>query len=427
MGYPHKPHSKETLVLSKHFGEADARTYKGWVKRGGYEMLAQALTMEPARVIDVVKESGLRGRGGAGFPTGLKWSFMPKEKKKPHYLCVNADESEPGTFKDREIMRWTPHALLEGAAIAAHAIQAEVVYVYIRGEFTEPWAVMEKALAEATAAGVFGAIKLHLHRGAGAYICGEETALMSSIEGKRGNPRIKPPFPAAAGVFGMPTTINNVETLAAVPPILKKGASWYKGLSLASPKSTGTKLFSVCGHVQRPGNYEVTMGFPLKDLLYDLCGGIRPGRTLKACIPGGSSVPILNREETEGCLLDYEGVVEKGSMLGSGGVIVFDDSTDMVYQIMRLARFYAHESCAQCTQCREGTAWTTKILERILAGQGKTADLDLLLDLAENMTGKTICVLSDSYAAPVVSGIQKFRGDFDAHLAVSQSAVTAGT
>ncbi len=371
MGYPHKPHAKETVVLSKHFGEADARTYKGWVKRGGYEMLAQALTMEPTRVIDIVKESGLRGRGGAGFPTGLKWSFMPKEKKKPHYLCVNADESEPGTFKDREIMRWTPHALLEGAAIAAHAIQAEVVYIYIRGEFTEPWAVMEKALADAT----------------------------------------------AAGVFGMPTTINNVETLAAVPPILKKGAPWYKGLSLASPKSTGTKLFSVCGHVQKPGNYEVTMGFPLKDLLYDLCGGIRPGRTLKACIPGGSSVPILNREETESCLLDYEGVVEKGSMLGSGGVIVFDDSTDMVYQIMRLARFYAHESCAQCTQCREGTAWTTKILERILAGQGKTADLDLLLDLAENMTGKTICVLSDSCAAPVVSGIKKFKQEFEDYIA----------
>src|SRR3989442_924609 len=222
---------------------------------------------------------------------------MPKEKKKPHYLCVNADESEPGTFKDREIMRWTPHALLEGAAIAAHAIQAEVVYIYIRGEFTEPWAVMEKALAEATAAGVFGATKLYLHRGAGAYICGEETALMNSIEGKRGNPRIKPPFPAAAGVFGMPTTINNVETLAAVPLILKKGAAWYKGLSLSSPKSTGTKLFSVCGHVQKPGNYEVTMGFPLKDLLYDLCGGMPPGRTLKACIPGGSSVPILNRED----------------------------------------------------------------------------------------------------------------------------------
>ncbi len=417
MGYPHKPHAKETVVLSKHFGEADARTYKGWVKRGGYESLAQVLTMEPGRLIDVVKESGLRGRGGAGFPTGLKWSFMPKEKKKPHYLCVNADESEPGTFKDREIMRWTPHALLEGAAIAAHAIQAEVVYIYIRGEFTEPWTVMERAVAEASAAGVFGAIKLYLHRGAGAYICGEETALMNSIEGKRGNPRIKPPFPAAAGVFGMPTTINNVETLAAVPLILKKGAAWYKALSLSSPKSTGTKLFSVCGHVQRPGNYEVTMGFPLKDLLYDLCGGVPPGRTLKACIPGGSSVPILNREETESCLLDYEGVVEKGSMLGSGGVIVFDDSSDMVYQIMRLARFYAHESCAQCTQCREGTAWTTKILERILSGQGKTADLDLLLDLADNMTGKTICVLSDSCAAPVVSGIKKFKKEFEDYIA----------
>src|SRR5204863_280406 len=263
------------------FGEADARTYKGWVKRGGYEMLAHALTLAPAAITDLVKESGLRGRGGAGFPTGLKWSFMPKEKKKPHYLCVNADESEPGTFKDREIMRWTPHALLEGSAIAMRAIQAEVAYIYIRGEFTEPFAIMAHALTEATAAGAFGDLKIYLQRGAGAYICGEETALMNSIEGKRGNPRIKPPFPAAFGV------------------------------------------------------------------------------------------------------------------------IVFDDSADMVYQIMRLARFYAHESCAQCTQCREGTAWTTKILERILAGQGKATDLDLLLDLAENMTGKTICVLSDSCAAPV--------------------------
>lgn len=425
MGYPHKPHPRETVVLSRYFGDADARSYKGWVKRGGYAMLEQALSMEPAKIIDVVKESGLRGRGGAGFPTGLKWSFMPKEKQKPHYLCVNADESEPGTFKDREIMRWTPHALLEGSAIAARAIQAEVVYIYIRGEFTEPWSMMEKALAEATAAGVFGAIKIYLHRGAGAYICGEETALMNSIEGKRGNPRIKPPFPAAAGVFGMPTTINNVETLAAVPPILKNGAAWYKGLSLSSPKSTGTKLLSICGHVAKPGNYEVTMGFPLKDLLHELAGGMRSGRTLKACIPGGSSVPILNREETESCLLDYEGVAEKGSMLGSGGVIVFDDSTDMVYQIMRLARFYAHESCAQCTQCREGTAWTTKILERILAGQGKTADLDLLLDLAENMTGKTICVLSDSCAAPVVSGIKKFKSEFEDYITGKKRPVAA--
>ena len=417
MGFPHKPHPKETVVLSKYFGEADARTLKGWKKRGGYEMLEKALAMEPTAVIEEVKASGLRGRGGAGFPTGLKWSFMPKEKKKTHYLCVNADESEPGTFKDREIMRWTPHALLEGTAIAAHAIQADVAYIYIRGEFTEPWAFMEKALAEANDAKLFGSIKIYLHRGAGAYICGEETAMMSSIEGKRGNPRIKPPFPAAAGVFGLPTTINNVETLVAVPHILKHGAAWYQKMSLSNPKSTGTKLFSVCGHIAKPGNYEVTLGFPLKDLLYDLAGGMPPGRTLKACIPGGSSVPILNREESESTLLDYEGCVEKGTMLGSGGVIVFDDSADMVYQIMRLARFYAHESCAQCTQCREGTAWTVKIMERILAGQGKTSDLDLLLDLSDNMTAKTICVLSDSCAAPVISGIKKFRGEFEAYIA----------
>jgi NADH-quinone oxidoreductase subunit F len=416
MGYPHPPHPKETVVLSEHFGDAEARTYKGWVKRGGYQALKKALAMDAAAVTEEVKASGLRGRGGAGFPTGLKWTFMPKEKKRPHYLCVNADESEPGTFKDREIMRWTPHALLEGTAIAAHAIRAEVAYIYIRGEFTEPYRIMERALSEATAAGVFGTLRVHLHRGAGAYICGEETALMNSIEGKRGNPRIKPPFPAAAGLFGLPTTINNVETIAAVPHILTRGAAWYQGLSLSNPKSTGTKLLSVCGTVARPGNYEVTMGFPLKDLLYDLCGGMRPGRTLKAVIPGGSSVPILNREEAERTLLDYEGCIEQGTMLGSGGVIVFDDSADMVYQIMRLARFYAHESCAQCTQCREGTAWTTRILERILAGQGKPADLDLLLDLADNMTGKTICVLSDSCAAPVVSGIRKFRGEFEDYL-----------
>ena len=376
-------------------------------------------------ITEEVKNSGLRGRGGAGFPTGLKWSFMPKEKKKPHYLCVNADESEPGTFKDREIMRWTPHQLLEGTAIAMRAIQAEVGYIYVRGEFTEPFAIMAQALDEAYKAGILGDLKIYLVRGAGAYICGEETALMNSIEGKRGNPRIKPPFPAAAGVFGMPTTINNVETLAAVPPILKNGAAWYKAMCLSNPKSTGTKLFSVCGHVQKPGNYELTMGFPLKDLLYDMCGGVPKGRTLKACIPGGSSVPILNREETECCLLDYECAVEKGTMLGSGGVIVFDDSADMVYQIMRLARFYAHESCAQCTQCREGTAWTTKILQRILAGQGKTTDLDLLLDLSENMTGKTICVLSDSCAAPVVSGIKKFRGEFEDYLAGRRKPVVA--
>jgi len=430
MGYPHPSHPKETVVLSRYFGDPEARTYEGWIKRGGYQALEQALAMEPAQVIEVVKESGLRGRGGAGFPTGLKWSFMPKEKKGPHYLCCNADESEPGTFKDREIMRWTPHGLIEACAIAQHAIQAEVAYIYIRGEFTEPYRIMAQALEEAYRHGVIGPnalgsgkrLDIYLHRGAGAYICGEETALMNSIEGRRGNPRIRPPFPAASGLFGMPTTINNVETLAAVPHIIKQGAAWYKSLSLSSPKSTGTKLFSVCGQIRRPGNYELTMGFPLKDLLYDLCGGPREGRTLKACIPGGSSVPILDREEAESCRLDYEGCVEKGTMLGSGGVIVFDDSADMVYQIMRLARFYAHESCAQCTQCREGTAWTVRILQRILAGEGTFKDLDLLLDLAEQMTGKTICVLSDSCAAPVVSGIKKFRSEFEAYITGARRA-----
>ncbi len=431
MGYPHPSHPKETPVLSKYFGDIGARTYDGWVKRGGYEGLKKALGMTRDQVVEEIKNSGLRGRGGAGFPTGLKWSFMPKEVTRPHYLVCNADESEPGTFKDREIMRWTPHALIEGCALASYAIGAERCYIYIRGEFTEPWKIVTRAVEEAAAAGalgenVFGSgkrIEMVLHRGAGAYICGEETAMMNSIEGKRGNPRIKPPFPAAAGLFGMPTTINNVETLVATPHIIVKGAAWYKGLCLGNPKSTGTKLISVCGHVQRPGNYEITMGTPMKDLIFDMCGGMRPGRTFKAVIPGGSSVPIMNAEDVEHCVMDYEGIVAAGSMLGSGGMIVMDDTTDIVYQVMRLARFYAHESCAQCTQCREGTAWTTKILERILAGQGKPADLQLLLDLADQMTGKTICVLSDSCAAPVVSGIQKFRGEFDAYLSRTRQPV----
>ena len=424
MGYPHPSHAKENAVLSKHFGDAGARTFKGWTERGGYAGLKKALGMTPDAVIEEIKASGLRGRGGAGFPTGLKWSFMPKNDGKPHYLVCNADESEPGTFKDREIMRWTPHALIEGCAVGCHAIGAETCYIYIRGEFTEPWKVMTDAVKDAYANGALGdnvfgtGKKIHivLHRGAGAYICGEETALMNSIEGKRGNPRIKPPFPAAAGLFAMPTTINNVETLAAAPHILVRGAEWYKGLCKGNPKSTGTKLISVCGHVQRPGNYEIVMGTPMKELIYDMCGGMRPGRTLKAVIPGGSSVPLMDVKDVEGCVMDYEGVVAAGSMLGSGGMIVMDDTADIPYQVWRLARFYAHESCAQCTQCREGTAWTVKVLERILKGEGKESDLQLLLDLADNMTGKTICVLSDSCAAPVVSGLQKFRGEFEAYL-----------
>ena len=424
MGYPHKSHPRETPILSKHFGDADARTLSGWRQRGGYRALEQALGMAPADIVNVVKESGLRGRGGAGFPTGMKWSFMKPGDGKPHYLCCNADESEPGTFKDREIMRWTPHALVEGCAIGAHAIGAETAYIYIRGEFTEPIRVMEQAVREAYAEGILGKnamgtgkrVDVHVHRGAGAYICGEETALMNSLEGRRGNPRIKPPFPAVAGLFGQPTTINNVETLTAVPHILTNGAAWYKAMSLSSPKSTGSKLFSVCGNIRKPGNYEITMGFPFKEFLYDLCGGPLPGRKFKAIIPGGSSVPIQTLEEAEATLMDYEGFVAQGTMLGSGGVIVFDDSQCMVKQIARLARFYAHESCAQCTQCREGTAWTTRILERIEHGEGTMEDLDTLLEIGENMTGKTICVLSDSCATPVNSGIQKWRHEFEAHI-----------
>ena len=429
MGYPHPSHPRETVVLSKHFGDPAARTYQGWVQRGGYQAIRKALELGREPLIELVKHSGLRGRGGAGFPTGLKWSFMPKDDGEPHYLVCNADESEPGTFKDREILRWTPHQLIEGCLIEAFAIRAAVVYIFVRGEFTEVFPVLDEALREAyanNAAGrnIFGSgvdIDIVVHRGAGAYICGEETAMLNALEGKRGNPRIKPPFPAQAGAFGLPTTVNNVETLAAVPHIVVNGAEWYKGLSLGNPKSTGTKLFSVCGHVQRPGNYEVTMGFPMKDLIYDLAGGMRPGRTLKAVIPGGSSVPILTAEEAEACLMDYESIAEKGSMLGSGGMIVMDDTTDIVKTIWRYTRFYAHESCAQCTQCREGTSWTARVLERIIAGQGKPGDLDLLLDLSEQMTGKTICVLSDSCAAPVVSGIKKFRAEFDAYLSGSRA------
>src|SRR5687768_48981 len=424
MGYPHQPHQRETTVLSRYFGDAEARTLDGWKKRGGYQALEKALAMAPGDIVNVVKESGLRGRGGAGFPTGMKWSFMKPGDGKPHYLCCNADESEPGTFKDRELMRWTPHALVEGCAIGAYAIGAETAYIYIRGEFTEPLHWMNEAVKEAYAAGIIGKnamgtrkrIDVHVHKGAGAYICGEETALMNSLEGRRGNPRIKPPFPAVSGLFGMPTTINNVETLVAVNHILTNGADWYKGMSLSNPKSTGTKLFSVCGNIARPGNYEVTMGFPFGEFLHDMCGGARPGHTLKAVIPGGSSVPIQTMQEADATVMDYEGFVANGSMLGSGGVIVFDDSVCMVRMIARFARFYAHESCAQCTQCREGTAWVTKILERIENGAGTMEDLDTLLEISEAMTGKTICVLSDSCATPVVSGIKKFRHEFEEHI-----------
>jgi NADH-quinone oxidoreductase subunit F len=417
MAYPYQS-EHEVRILSQHFGDPRARTIDGAVANGRYEALRKALEMGPDAIIDEVKASGLRGRGGAGFPTGVKWSFMPKEPTKPHYLCCNADESEPGTFKDRELIRWDPHQLIEGCLIAAHAIRAQHAYIYCRGEFFEVSSILGKAVEEAYEKGFIGKnimgsgvdIDLTVHIGAGAYICGEETALMNSLEGRRGQPRVKPPFPAAVGAFGKPTTINNVETLSAIPHIISNGGEWYR--QWGTEKSPGTKLFCVSGHVKRPGNYELPLGFPLSRLIHEVCGGLRDGRELKAVIPGGSSVPILSAEEAEACSLCYEGVVEQGSMLGCASVIVMDDSTDLVKQVRRMASFYAHESCGQCTPCREGSAWVTKILQRIEEGRGTEEDLDTLVEVTTQMTGTTICVLSDSVAAPVQSSITKFREEY---------------
>ncbi|MGD2071751.1 MAG: NADH-quinone oxidoreductase subunit NuoF [Gemmatimonadota bacterium] len=417
MAYPYVS-DREVRVLSEHFGDPEARTLEGARARGRYETLKKALAMDPDEVTDIVKASGLRGRGGAGFPTGVKWSFMPKDRSKPHYLCCNADESEPGTFKDRELMRWDPHMVIEGCLIACHAIRAEHAYIYCRGEFFEASSILARAVEDAYEAGFCGQdilgsgvdIDVTVHLGAGAYICGEETGLMNSLEGRRGQPRVKPPFPAAVGIFGMPTTVNNVETLSAVPHIVEHGADWYR--QWGTEKSPGTKLFCVSGHVRKPGNYELPMGFPMMELIEDVCGGVRNGNALKAVIPGGSSVPILDAEECATCKLDYEGVVEAGSMLGCASVIVMDETADIVRQVRRMAYFYAHESCGQCTPCREGSAWVTKILRRIEDGRGTEEDLDTLLDVTEQMVGTTICVLSDSVAAPVHSSIKKFRDEY---------------
>jgi len=421
MAYPYK-HERETRVLSEAFGDPAARTIDGWKKYGGYEALKMALGMAPGEVVELVKSSGLRGRGGAGFPTGVKWSFMPKDdSRQPHYLIINADESEPGAFKDRELLRWTPHQVIEGALIGAHAIRAKHVYIYMRGEFFEPAQIVGRAIEDAYEAGIAGAdmmgsgvgIDITLHIGAGAYICGEETGLMNSLEGRRGQPRIKPPFPAVMGAFARPTTINNVETVSAVPHILRRGPEWYR--SMGTEKSPGTKLFNVSGHVVRRGNYELPLGFPLKDLIYDVCGGIRDGRELKAVIPGGSSVPILAAHECD-IALDYESVAAAGSMLGTASVIVMDEGTDIIRAVRRMVEFYSHESCGQCTPCREGTEWTAKIMRRIEAGEGVVEDLDTLLEVGRNMTGTTICVLSDSCAAPVASSIAKFRDEYMARI-----------
>jgi NADH-quinone oxidoreductase subunit F len=395
-------------------------TIEGYRSRGGYRALEKALKMKPADVTAEVKASGLRGRGGAGFPTGMKWSFVDRSAGKPTYLLCNADESEPGTFKDRLLLEREPHMLIEGMVIASYALECHLSYIYMRGEFGFLERPIEKALDEAYAAGILGpsvlghdfALDLHLHLGQGAYICGEETSLIESLEGYRGYPRIKPPFPAVSGFLASPTVVNNVETLCALPWIVENGGAAYA--AIGTEKSKGTKLFSVSGHVNRPGVYEVDLGYPLMDFINNECGGVTDGRKLKAVIPGGSSVPVLRAEECEGVLLDYESLLKAGSMLGSGGMIVLDETVRMPEVLSVIADFYAHESCGQCTPCREGTGWASKILRNLVGGKGKKSDIDLLLKVADMMEGKTICPLADADVMPIRSFVTKFRAEFEA-------------
>jgi NADH-quinone oxidoreductase subunit F len=411
-------------ILTKRFEIPGYRgTIGEYLSTGGYRALPKAFKeFSPEGVIDLVRRSGLRGRGGAGFPTGVKWGFVPKDPALTKYLVCNADESEPGTFKDRELITKDPHQLLEGIILAGYAIGCRRAYIYLRGEFVAGAAIMGQAIEDATANGFLGNdilgsgfnLEICLHRGAGAYICGEETALLESLEGKRGLPRLKPPFPASAGLYRLPTVVNNVETLCNLPHIVERGAEWFS--SIGTPKSTGTRIFSVSGHIRRPGNYELPMDVPMRELIFEHAGGIREGRRLKAVIPGGSSVPVLTEAHLD-TRMDFESLAKAGSMAGSGGVIVMDDSTCMVRAGEIVARFYHHESCGQCTQCREGTAWLHKTLRRIEAGQGRKVDLDLLRDICDNMKGKTICPLSDAAAMPIESYLKHFGDEFERHIA----------
>jgi NADH-quinone oxidoreductase subunit F len=407
-------------------------TLENYLKLGGYEAWKKILAdrIPKQSIIEEIKASGLRGRGGAGFPAGLKWSFMPKEPRGQHYIVCNSDESEPGTCKDRDILRFNPHALIEGMAIAGYAIGATVGYNYLRGEFMdEPYERFEAALKEAYAEGLLGKnilasgvdFDLYAYLGAGAYICGEETALLESLEGKKGLPRFKPPFPATYGLYGRPTTINNTETLASVPDIIRKGSKWFADLG-KPPNNGGTKVFSVSGHVERPGNFEVPLGIPFVRLL-DLAGGIWQGRKLKAVIPGGSSVPVLPGEIMMGLTMDYDSIAKAGSMLGSGAVIVMDETTCMVKVLRRIARFYYAESCGQCTPCREGTGWLYRMLTRITEGQGALEDVAKLDSVASKIEGRTICALGDAAAMPVRSFIKHFRHEFEYYIEHGYSLV----
>ena len=412
---------EQNLVCFTTLGEENSWALATYEKHGGYEAWRRILKgeMSPADVIDTVKASGLRGRGGAGFPTGLKWSFMPKGYEGQKYLVCNSDESEPGTCHDREVLRYNPHALVEGMAIAGYAMGATVGYNYIRGEFMdEPVPRFEAAVKEAYEAGLLGRdiggsgidFDLYTFVGAGAYICGEETALLESLEGKQGKPRFKPPFPANYGLYGKPTTINNTQSLASVPAIIRNGAAWFAGLGPEG--SGGTALFSVSGHVEKPGNYELPMGIPFKDLL-EIAGGMLGGRRLKAVIPGGSSVPVLPGEIIMNCTMDYNSLSEAGSSFGTGAVMVMDETTCMVKVLRRISRFYMAESCGQCTPCREGTGWLYRMLTRIVEGRGEEQDLDKLLDVANKIEGHTICALGDAAAWPVQSFLKHYHHEFE--------------
>ena len=405
---------------------------ESYLKSGGYQALKKILNekMTQEAVIEEVKSSGLRGRGGAGFPTGLKWSFMPRNAPGQKYLVCKSDESEPGTCKDRDILRFNPHALVEGMIIGAYSIGATVGYNYMRGEFMdEPYIRFEAALKEAYEAGYVGKnilgsgfdFDLYGTLGAGAYICGEETALLESLEGKKGQPRFKPPFPANFGLYGLPTTINNTESLSSVPAIIRNGAEWFANLGI--PNNGGVKLFSVSGHVNKPGNFEINMGTPFRDLL-DMSGGVKGGRKLKAVIPGGSSVPVLPGATMMDCTMDYDSITKAGSMLGSGAVIIMDESTDMVKALRRISRFYFSESCGQCTPCREGTGWLYRMLCRIVDGKGRPEDIELLEEVSHKIEGRTICALGDAAAMPVWSFIKHFRHEFEYYVEHKRSMLS---
>jgi len=394
-------------------------------KHGGYQAFKKVLTdkkswPEPKSVVDEVKEANIRGRGGAGFNAGLKWSFMPPADGKPRYLACNGDESEPGTFKDRKIFEYNPHVFIEGALIAAYAMQITTIYVYIRGEYGDYIKMMEKAIDDAYKKGYIGknifdsdySVDFYVHSGAGAYICGEETSMLESLEGKRGYPRVKPPFPAQKGLWGRPTTINNIETLSHVVSVINKGADWFK--NVGAKNHPGPILYGISGHVNRPGVYELPSGVPILDLINEVAGGIRNGKKLKAVIPGGSSVPVLRADQLDGVTMDSDSLREVGSMLGTAGMVVMDEDTDMVDMLWRITHFYHHESCGQCTPCRDGTGWLEKIMLRIKNGEGEIKDLDLLLDITTQMEGRTICALADAAAWPVRHTITRFRDEFEA-------------